>query len=86
MDEFTAHLRERAHTAFEGLGLARAQGDEFGSALWEADLEDLRRLGAEHGLTLLAGLERPRRDAGGRTGSRLGEAAAGKSLLTWLLA
>ena len=52
MDEFSAQLRERAHTAFESLALARAEGDDFGSALWEADLEDLRRLSAEHGLVL----------------------------------
>ncbi|NHC47530.1 hypothetical protein [Motilibacter aurantiacus] len=52
MTEFVTQLTERVRTALHGLAEARAEDDDFAAGLWEAEVEDLRRLGEEHGLVL----------------------------------
>ncbi|MDI3386324.1 hypothetical protein QIS99_08850 [Streptomyces sp. B-S-A8] len=50
MDAFTAGLLHRIKTTESDLSQARADGDDFLVEVEEAELDDLRRLAAEHGV------------------------------------
>ncbi|WP_267243725.1 hypothetical protein [Streptomyces sp. PR69] len=50
MDAFTAGLLQRIEAAESDLTKAREDGDEFLVDVELAELEDLRRLAAEHGV------------------------------------
>ncbi|MEU5159027.1 hypothetical protein AB0G74_05365 [Streptomyces sp. NPDC020875] len=50
MDAFTDGLLERIKAAETDLDLARETGDDFLAEVELAELEDLRRLAAEHGV------------------------------------
>lgn len=50
--EFAGNLRRRVVAAQEAVRAARAAGDEHGAEAHEADLANLRRLAAEHGVPL----------------------------------
>lgn len=52
MDAFTAGLLQRIQTTEFDLTRARESGDDFLVDVEEAELEDLRRLAAEHGVEL----------------------------------
>ncbi|MBT2363864.1 hypothetical protein J7E88_00550 [Streptomyces sp. ISL-10] len=54
MDAFTAGLLQRIKAAETDLTMARETGDEFLADVEQAELEDLRRLAAEHGVELSA--------------------------------
>ncbi|MCQ0024958.1 hypothetical protein M4914_19795 [Streptomyces somaliensis DSM 40738] len=54
MDAFTAGLLQRIRTAETGLTRARESGDDFLADVEQAELEDLRRLAAEHGVEVSA--------------------------------
>ncbi|EFG09862.1 Hypothetical protein SCLAV_4789 [Streptomyces clavuligerus] len=50
MDAFTAGLLQRIKAAESDLTLARESGDDFLADVEQAELDDLRRLAAEHGV------------------------------------
>ncbi|WP_431516508.1 hypothetical protein [Streptomyces sp.] len=50
MDAFTAGILQRIHTTETDLSRARESGDDFLVDVEQAELEDLRRLAAEHGV------------------------------------
>ncbi|MCT4352468.1 MULTISPECIES: hypothetical protein [unclassified Streptomyces] len=50
MDAFTAGLLQRIRTAQTDLTRARETGDDFLAEVEQAELEDLHRLAAEHGV------------------------------------
>jgi hypothetical protein len=50
MDAFTAGLLQRIRTTETDLTKAREEGDEFLADVEQEELEDLRRLAAEHGV------------------------------------
>ncbi|MEU3598563.1 hypothetical protein ABZ714_07495 [Streptomyces sp. NPDC006798] len=54
MDAFTDGLLERIKAAETDLDLARETGDDFLADVELAELEDLRRLAAEHGVEVNA--------------------------------
>ncbi|MET7761230.1 MULTISPECIES: hypothetical protein [Streptomyces] len=54
MDAFTAGILQRIETTQSDLTRARETGDEFLADVELAELEDLRRLAAEHGVEVSA--------------------------------
>ncbi|WP_198351864.1 MULTISPECIES: hypothetical protein [Streptomyces] len=54
MDAFTAGLLQRIKTTESDLTRARETGDEFLAEVELAELEDLHRLAAEHGVEVAA--------------------------------
>ncbi|MEV7416108.1 hypothetical protein [Streptomyces sp. NPDC089919] len=54
MDAFTAGLLQRIRTTETDLTRARETGDDFLAEVELAELEDLHRLAAEHGVRLTA--------------------------------
>ncbi|MFG2333435.1 hypothetical protein ACGFMM_27950 [Streptomyces sp. NPDC048604] len=52
MDAFTAGLLQRIRTTQSDLTRAREQGDDFLVEVEEAELDDLHRLAAEHGVEI----------------------------------
>lgn len=50
MDAFTAGILHRIRTTETDLHRARESGDDFLADVEQAELEDLRRLAAEHGV------------------------------------
>ncbi|MFV2119982.1 hypothetical protein ACE14D_16695 [Streptomyces sp. Act-28] len=50
MDAFTAGLLQRIKATETGLTRAREAGDDFLADVEQAELDDLRRLAAEHGV------------------------------------
>ncbi|MET9622010.1 hypothetical protein ABZZ37_14735 [Streptomyces sp. NPDC006464] len=52
MDAFTAGLLQRIRTAQTDLTRARETGDDFLADVEQAELEDLHRLAAEHGVEI----------------------------------
>ncbi|GAB2801141.1 hypothetical protein GCM10027073_36780 [Streptomyces chlorus] len=50
MDAFTAGLLQRIRTTESDLSRARDEGDEFLVEVEQGELDDLRRLAAEHGV------------------------------------
>ncbi|GBP98699.1 MULTISPECIES: hypothetical protein [Streptomyces] len=50
MDAFTAGLLQRIKTTETDLTRAREDGDDFLAEVEQAELEDLHRLAAEHGV------------------------------------
>lgn len=60
MDAFTAGLLHRIRTTESDLAQARQSGDDFLAEVEQAELEDLHRLAAEHGVAV--GAEQPAAD------------------------
>ncbi|MEU0841021.1 hypothetical protein ABZ370_16320 [Streptomyces sp. NPDC005962] len=54
MDAFTTGILQRIETTQSDLTRARETGDEFLADVELAELEDLRRLAAEHGVEVSA--------------------------------
>ncbi len=54
MDAFTAGLLQRIRTTQSDLNHARETGDDFLAEVEQAELEDLKRLAAEHGVPVSA--------------------------------
>ncbi|CAM5421024.1 MULTISPECIES: hypothetical protein [Streptomyces] len=52
MDAFTAGLLHRIKTTESGLTRAREDGDDFLADVEQGELDDLRRLAAEHGVEI----------------------------------
>ena len=50
MDAFTAGILQRIQNAEQDLHRALESGDEFLAEVEQSELEDLRRLAAEHGV------------------------------------
>jgi hypothetical protein len=50
MDAFTAGLLQRIRTTESDLTRARDEGDDFLVEVEQSELDDLRRLAAEHGV------------------------------------
>lgn len=50
MDAFTAGILQRIQSTESDLHRARESGDDFLAEVEQAELEDLRRLAAEHGV------------------------------------
>ncbi|MEW2131689.1 hypothetical protein [Streptomyces sp. NPDC005435] len=50
MDAFTAGLLQRIKTTESDLSRARDEGDDFLAEVEQGELDDLRRLAAEHGV------------------------------------
>ncbi|WP_434597621.1 hypothetical protein [Streptomyces sp. A5-4] len=50
MDAFTAGLLQRIEATESDLTLAREAGDDFLAEVEQAELDDLHRLAAEHGV------------------------------------
>jgi hypothetical protein len=50
MDAFTAGLLQRIRTTESDIARARETGDDFLAEVEESELDDLRRLAAEHGV------------------------------------
>lgn len=50
MDAFTAGILQRIKKAENELDRAREEGDEFGVEVEQEELDDLRRLAADHGV------------------------------------
>jgi hypothetical protein len=53
MDAFTTGIRQRIHSTESDLRHARESGDDFLAEVEQAELDDLRRLAAEHGVEVL---------------------------------
>jgi len=53
MDAFTTGILQRIHSTESDLLLARESGDDFLAEVEQAELDDLRRLAAEHGVEVL---------------------------------
>ncbi|MFJ8045304.1 hypothetical protein ACIRBX_32850 [Kitasatospora sp. NPDC096147] len=58
MDAFTAGIIQRIKSAEEDLHRAIASGDEFLAEVEQSELDDLRRLAAEHGVDPVQELHR----------------------------
>ncbi|MFD9072015.1 hypothetical protein [Streptomyces lasiicapitis] len=56
MDAFTAGLLQRIKTTESDLPRARETGDDFLAEVELAELEDLHRLAAEHGVEVAAAI------------------------------
>ena len=54
MDAFTAGLLQRIKATESDLSRARDEGDEFLVDVEQGELDDLRRLAAEHGVVVSA--------------------------------
>ncbi|MGW7050405.1 hypothetical protein [Streptomyces sp. NPDC054887] len=54
MDAFTAGLLQRIKATESDLTTARETGDDFLAEVEQAELEDLHRLAAEHGVQVTA--------------------------------
>ncbi|MEV8307386.1 hypothetical protein AB0P36_08480 [Streptomyces flavidovirens] len=54
MDAFTAGLLQRIKATESDLTMARETGDDFLADVEQAELEDLHRLAAEHGVKVTA--------------------------------
>ncbi|MBT2396880.1 hypothetical protein [Streptomyces sp. ISL-100] len=54
MDAFTAGLLQRIKATESDLTMARETGDDFLAEVEQAELEDLHRLAAEHGVKVTA--------------------------------
>ncbi|MFC9293589.1 hypothetical protein ACFTWH_21450 [Streptomyces sp. NPDC057011] len=54
MDAFTAGLLQRIRATQSDLMQARESGDDFLAEVEQAELEDLQRLAAEHGVPVSA--------------------------------
>ncbi|MFI9808036.1 hypothetical protein ACIHEJ_27340 [Streptomyces sp. NPDC052301] len=54
MDAFTAGLLQRIRATESDLSRARDEGDDFLVEVEQAELDDLRRLAAEHGVEVTA--------------------------------
>ncbi|CAM5391698.1 MULTISPECIES: hypothetical protein [Streptomyces] len=54
MDAFTAGLLQRIKATESDLTMARETGDDFLAEVEQAELEDLHRLAAEHGVEVNA--------------------------------
>ncbi|MDQ0773971.1 hypothetical protein QF026_002437 [Streptomyces aurantiacus] len=52
MDAFTAGLLQRIRTTESDLTMARETGDDFLAEVEQAELDDLHRLAAEHGVQI----------------------------------
>ncbi|MFC0598980.1 hypothetical protein [Streptomyces palmae] len=52
MDAFTAGILQRIETTQSDLVRARESGDDFLADVEQSELEDLRRLAAEHGVEI----------------------------------
>ncbi|MCX4904860.1 hypothetical protein [Streptomyces sp. NBC_00878] len=52
MDAFTAGLLQRIRATESDLTMARETGDDFLAEVEQAELDDLHRLAAEHGVQL----------------------------------
>jgi hypothetical protein len=52
MDAFTAGILQRIRATESDLDRARESGDDFLAEVEESELDDLRRLAAEHGVEL----------------------------------
>ncbi|WP_329173884.1 MULTISPECIES: hypothetical protein [unclassified Streptomyces] len=50
MDAFTTGILQRIHSTESDLRRARETGDEFLAEVEQGELDDLRRLAAEHGV------------------------------------
>lgn len=50
MDAFTTGIMQRIQHAESNLHRARETGDEFSADVEQAELDDLRRIAAEHGV------------------------------------
>ncbi|WP_327288299.1 hypothetical protein [Streptomyces sp. NBC_01198] len=50
MDAFTTGILQRIHSTESDLRKARETGDEFLAEVEQGELDDLRRLAAEHGV------------------------------------
>lgn len=53
MDAFTAGILQRIRSTESDLDRARQSGDDFLVEVEQSELEDLRRLAAEHGVQVL---------------------------------
>ncbi|WP_431952963.1 hypothetical protein [Actinacidiphila sp. bgisy167] len=53
MDAFTTGILQRIHSTESDLLRAREDGDDFLAEVEEAELADLHRLAAEHGVQVL---------------------------------
>ncbi|MDT3400002.1 hypothetical protein RKE29_25805 [Streptomyces sp. B1866] len=56
MDAFTAGILQRIEAAQTDLHRARESGDDFLADVEQAELDDLRRLAAEHGVEVGAAI------------------------------
>ena len=54
MDAFTTGLMQRIRNTEHDLKRAREDGDDFLAEVEQAELEDLRRIAAEHGVRVAA--------------------------------
>ncbi|MBZ4322668.1 hypothetical protein [Streptomyces huiliensis] len=54
MDAFTAGILQRIETTRSDLDRARRTGDDFLADMEQAELDDLHRLAAEHGVQVSA--------------------------------
>ncbi|MFI5638205.1 hypothetical protein ACIA8H_12410 [Streptomyces goshikiensis] len=54
MDAFTAGLLQRIENTQSDLKQARETGDDYLADVEQAELEDLQRLAAEHGVPVIA--------------------------------
>lgn len=52
MGEFTTTIEHRLNQAYKGLEEARSAGDEFLADTLAAEIEDLRRIANENGVSL----------------------------------
>ena len=50
MDAFITGITQRIRSTESGLSLARETGDDYLAEVEQAELEDLRRIAAEHGV------------------------------------
>lgn len=63
MGDLAGALRTRAQEARRNLSQARADGDTYGIDVFTAELEDLKRRAAAHGITLPATVDQVSLDA-----------------------
>ncbi|MFI0418339.1 MULTISPECIES: hypothetical protein [Spongiactinospora] len=52
MGEFTTTIERRLDQAYRGLQEARSEGDDFLADTLTAEIEDLRRIAVDNGVTL----------------------------------
>ncbi|MBJ6621830.1 hypothetical protein [Streptomyces sp. DHE17-7] len=79
MDAFTAGLLQRIKTTESDLSRARDEGDEFLVEVELGELDDLRRLAAEHGVEVARPASDQPVDDGAPAGSSAGAAVQCKS-------
>ncbi|WP_055585901.1 MULTISPECIES: hypothetical protein [Peterkaempfera] len=60
MDAFTAGILQRIRKTEQDLNRALESGDDFLAEVEQSELDDLRRLAAEHGVSVAAGEALPR--------------------------